>query len=356
MLGAAVVLVAGVCSVIAFASADQPAPGSRATAVSTEQVQRGPLSAQVSGAGTLTYRARADGAPYAVINQAHGVFTQLPEGGEEVGCGSALYRVDDKPVVLLCGPIPAYRALRLGLKGQDVRELNRNLHELGYDVGAHVRIDPSDDAFTSATEQALGALQRKLGLDATGELALADAVFLPGAIRIAKVIAQVGGLAQPGDAMLNATSVRLYVRLELEASQQGEVKKGDRAQITLPGNTPVPGRVTGFGAIAQAEQGTQPAAATIPTFVELDNPAAANGLAQAPVEVSITTKGVENALSVPVTALVGKSGGGFAVEVVHGDGQREMVAVKLGLFDTGGGRVQVEGDLREGDSVVVPSI
>jgi multidrug efflux pump subunit AcrA (membrane-fusion protein) len=72
--------------------------------------------------------------------------------------------------------------------------------------------------------------------------------------------------------------------------------------------------------------------------------------------VDITTKGVENALSVPVTALVGKSGGGFAVEVVRAGGRRELVAVKLGLFDTGGGRVQVEGDLREGDSVVVPSL
>jgi hypothetical protein len=29
--------------------------------------------------------------------------------------------------------------------------------------------------------------------------------------------------------------------------------------------------------------------------------------------------------------------------------------VKLGRFDTAGGRVQVEGDLRVGDRVVVPS-
>ena len=72
--------------------------------------------------------------------------------------------------------------------------------------------------------------------------------------------------------------------------------------------------------------------------------------------MDITTKGVDNALSVPVTALVGKSGGGFAVEVVRAGGRRELVAVKLGLFDTGGGRVQVEGDLRAGDRVVVPSI
>jgi hypothetical protein len=41
---------------------------------------------------------------------------------------------------------------------------------------------------------------------------------------------------------------------------------------------------------------------------------------------------------------------------VRADGRRELVAVKLGLFDTAGGRVQVvQGDLRRGDRVVVPS-
>lgn len=82
----------------------------------------------------------------------------------------------------------------------------------------------------------------------------------------------------------------------------------------------------------------------------------ARGLDNAPVDVDITTRGVHDAVSVPVTALVGKSGGGFAVEVVRTGGRRELAAVTLGLFDTGGGRVQVAGDLRAGDSVVVPSI
>ena len=72
--------------------------------------------------------------------------------------------------------------------------------------------------------------------------------------------------------------------------------------------------------------------------------------------MQITTKGVENALSVPVTALVGKSGGGFAVEVVRAGERRDLVAVRVGLFDTAAGRVQVEGDLRAGDRVAVPSL
>jgi peptidoglycan hydrolase-like protein with peptidoglycan-binding domain len=355
-LAAAAVLVAGVCGVVAVSGGDHPAAAAPAQASNTEKVEQGELSALVSGAGTLTYRARSDGSPYAVVNQAGGVYTQLPDAGNKVSCGGVLYRVDNRPVVLLCGAVPVYRALHVGVTGPDVRQLNRNLHRLGYDNDAHVRIDPADSAFTYKTEQALRVLQRKKGVGVTGELATRDAVFLPEAVRIAKVTGQLGGPARPGAPVLSATSDKLHVRVDLDASQQGAVKKGDRVQITLPGNTAVTGRVAGFGRVAQAEQGAQAAAATIPTFINLDDPAKADGLDQAPVEVDITTKGVDNALSVPVTALVGKSGGGFAVEVVRAGGRRDLVAVKLGLFDTGGGRVQVEGDLREGDSVVVPSI
>ena len=118
------------------------------------------------------------------------------------------------------------------------------------------------------------------------------------------------------------------------------------------------GRVARFGRVAQtpAGPGGQAADATIPTFISLDDPAKAGGLDQAPVQVDITTKGVDSALSVPVSALVGRSGGGYAVEVVRAGGRRELVAVTLGLFDTGNGRVQVDGQFGENDLVVVPSI
>jgi multidrug efflux pump subunit AcrA (membrane-fusion protein) len=338
----AVVLVAVVVAVAV------PSGGQEATAdarPNTEKVERGSLSAMVSGEGTLTYRAGPDGSPFTVTNQDGGVYTELPEAGDRVGCGHTLYRVDDRPVLLLCGSVPAYRGLHAGASGPDVRQLNRNLHVRG-----------AGSAFTSATGNALRALQRRRGTSANGSLGLGDAVFLPEAVRIAKLAGQVGGPARPGTPVLGATSGKLHVRVDLDASQQGEVARGDRAQITLPGSTTVSGRVAGFGRVAQAGEGSQPAAATIPTFIDLDHPRRAGGLDQAPVSVDITTKGVDDALSVPVTALVGRSGGGFAVEVVRADGQRELVAVRPGLFDTGGGRVQVEGDLRAGDSVVVPSI
>ena len=109
-----------------------------------------------------------------------------------------LYRVDDDPVLLLCGTVPAYRDLHTGDAGKDVRQLNRNLHELGYDADAGVDIDPGDNDFTWKTEQALEELQHDKGLDVTGALDLGDAVFLPESVRIAKVTGELGGSARPG--------------------------------------------------------------------------------------------------------------------------------------------------------------
>jgi hypothetical protein len=171
------------------------------------------------------------------------------------------------------------------------------------------------------------------------------------------VTGELGGSARPGAQVAQATSDTLDVQVDLQASQQGVVKEGDLAQITLPGNKSVKGKVDRLGRVAQtAGEDDDAGAATIPAYITLDKPEEARGLDRAPVQVEITTKGVESALSVPVTAIVGKSGGGFAVEVVRDGGRPELVAVALGLFYTANGRVEVEGDLAEGDQVVVPSL
>ena len=354
---AAVVLVAAAATggVVAVSSATRANGGAQEPPVNTATVERGNLSDRVSQYGILTYRARSDGSPYAVINQARGIYTELPESGDEVDCGDVLYRVDDTPVLLLCGSTPAYRSLSRGDGGPDVTELNANLVHLGYATRA--QLDPSSDRFSPETASALEKLQSKLGEDQTGSLDLGQAVFLPELVRIATVTGDLGGFARPGAQILDATSDTLEVQLALDPSQQGQVKPGDRAQITLPDNTSVTGKVDRLGRVAQIPVGQDDNAggATIPAYIGLDDPERARGLDQATVQVEITTKGVESALSVPVTAIVGKSGGGFAVELVRADGRRELVAVELGLFDTAGGRVQVEGDLHEGDQVVVPS-
>jgi Putative peptidoglycan binding domain len=356
-LAGAVVLVAAAATggVVVMASAKPATGAAQEPPVNTATVERGRLSDLVSQYGILTYRARSDGSPYAVFNRARGTYTKLPNAGDEVDCGDVLYRVDDKPVLLLCGSTPAYRSLSEGDSGPDVAELNANLVHLGYATRA--QLDPSSDRFSSETASAVEKLQSRLGEDQTGSLDLGRAVFLPESVRIAEVTGELGGSAGPGAQVAQATSDTLEVQVALDPSQQGEVRRGDPAQITLPGNTSVAGKVDRLGRVAQVPDGqdNNASGATIPAYISLNDPEKARGLDRAPVQVEITTKGVENALSVPVTAIVGKSGGGFAVEVVRADGRRELVAVKLGLFDTAGGRVQAEGDLRVGDRVVVPS-
>lgn len=355
--GVAVLVAVVAAGAVVASGREDAAPAAPAPSASTAKVQEGELSSMVTLNGILTYRARSDGSPYAAINRASGTYTDLPDAGDRVDCGDLLYRVDDDPVLLLCGTVPAYRDLRVGDAGRDVRQLNRNLHRLGRDRRAGVAVDPADDTFTWRTQAALRRLQRDRGADATGTLDVDDAVVLPMAVRIAEVTARPGGLARPGGQVAQATSDALVVQVDLDASQQGEVWPGDRAQVTLPGNTLVTGRVARLGRVAQAPAGQNAGAggATIPASISLASPAKARGLDRAPVRVEITTAGVKRALSVPVTALVGRSGGGFAVEVVRAGGRRALVAVQLGLFDTGGGRVQVEGDLRAGDDVVVPA-
>jgi hypothetical protein len=358
VLAAAVILAAAAATggVVAMSGAGQATPAAQASAVNTATVDRGKLSDLVSQYGILTYRARSDGSPYAVINRAGGTYTKLPNAGDKVDCGAVLYRVNNHSVLLLCGPTPAYRSLSEGDSGPDVTALNANLVHLGYATRA--QLDPSSHDFSSATASALKRLQSELGEDQTGSLDLGQAVFLPESVRIATVTGELGGSAQPGTQIAQATSDMLEVQVNLDPSQQGEVKKGNRAQITLPGKASATGKVDRLGRVAQvpAGQDNNAGGATIPAYISLDDPERAHGLDHAPVQVEITTKGVENALSVPVTAIVGRSGGGFAVEVVRADGRRELVAVKLGLFDNAGGRVQVvQSDLREGEQVVVPS-
>ena len=132
LTGAAVlVAVAATGAVVVLSGGEQATAAAQAASANTAPVQKGKLSAAVSQDGTLTYRARPDGSPFSAINHARGTYTELPEVGDKVGCGGVLYRVDDRPVLLLCGTVPAYRALHVGDAGRDVRQLNRNLHVRG---------------------------------------------------------------------------------------------------------------------------------------------------------------------------------------------------------------------------------
>jgi peptidoglycan hydrolase-like protein with peptidoglycan-binding domain len=320
------------------------------TALAT--VERGRLSSQVSETGTLGYAALPDGSPFSVVNQASGPFTALPSAGDVIRCGRPIYRVADEPVVLLCGRTPAYRALAEGMSGPDVRQLNRNLVALGY--ADRSELDPSSGYFGSVTAAALDGLQADLGLDETGTLEFDQAVFLPGPLRVTGSSATLGTMARPGVPIAQATSTRRQVRVDLGASLAADVEAGDRARITLPDNRTARGAVSRIGSVAGA--GSDSETATTPVYIELELANDAGAIDEAPVEVAITTGRVKDALSVPVTALLARAGGGYAVETVGAGGERDLVPVQLGTFDHENGLVQVTGSgLEAGQRVVVPA-
>ena len=343
----------------------------------TVRVEKRTLSAVISQPGILTYRARWDGSPYYVINQAQGTYTELPAAGQVVYQGHVLYRVNNSPVVLLYGSTPAYRSLSAGATGPDVAELNADLVALGYANSG--QLDPRSAVFGSATTAALQKLQAALGVTRTGTLALGQAVFEPTALRLTSVSVPPGVGAHTGQTVMQATSTARQVQLALDASQQTDVAVGDTVTVTLPNNDTTPGVVSSVGAVAtcpsssgSAGSGSDPAApgtdtcssgssgsAATPTInvgVTPSEPAATGTWDQAPVQVGITTDRVRGALTVPVTALLAQSGGSYAVEVAGPGASRRLVPVSLGLFDDADGVVQVTGSrLAAGQEVVVPS-
>ncbi|GAA1770546.1 hypothetical protein [Luedemannella helvata] len=363
--GTVLVLGAAAGGVFAVTSTSQNAAAepnaAEQTAAGLVPVRKGALSAQVNQSGTLSYAAQADGSSYSVINQQAGIYTKLPAAGSVVKCGKVLYWVDDNPVLLLCGSRPPYRDLSYGREGWDVKALNANLRALGY--ASEDEIDDGEDEFTGETAEALEDLQEDIGADETGRLNLGDAVFLPGPLRITKAIPKLGTRAAPGTAVVEAATTVRQVVVQLNAAQQSFVKKGFKVSITLPNNKVTPGKVSRIGTVASssgdqgdvATSGSTSSDATIPVYISLDKPNDAGTLDAAPVRVQITTEGVKDALIVPVTALIGIAGGGYAVERVNADGSRESVPVELGLFDNANGLVQVEGALAPGDRVVVPA-
>jgi hypothetical protein len=311
----------------------------------------------ISSDGTLEYTTPG-GSEYTVVNQASGTFSRLPRAGAVFSRGQVLYRVSDDPVILLYGNTPVYRALSEGNSGPDVRELNGNLVALGYATPS--QLDPTSDYFSYETRDALERSQHELGEDETGSLSEGQAVFLPGQARISTVNAILGTSARPGSTVMEATSTSRQVVVNVDASEQSEIKVGDQVEITLPDGQTTPGMASSIGTVASspASNSSSPGSSspTLPVYIALEHPRAAGNLDQAPVTVEITTGEVRHALFVPVDALLAFSGGGYTVETVGAHGVHKLVAVTLGTFDDAAGNVQIIGEVQAGERIVVPNV
>lgn len=348
----AVVVAAPLAAGVAYAARSQPeSPEPPAAVVTgTADVTRDTLTERIPISGVLGYAGSStvdhQGAP--------GVLTAAPGPGDTIRRGGVLFRVADAPVRLLLGRVPVYRDFRYGMTdGPDVRQLERNLVAMGFDPNRRMTVDRHFSAATAAAIRRWEASWGRKWYQRTGRLTQGQVVFLPAPLRVTEVQVRVGAAVAPGATVLTGTSTDRAVIAQLDTSQRGSVRVGDRVEVFLPDTDPIPGRVTEVGQVATTatdddEQG--PDMATVPLTIAVRVPRGF-GLDQAPVNVDITTGVRENVLVIPIAALLARPGGGYQVRLAGGP----MTPVEPGSFDETTGQVEITSGLTEGQSVEVPA-
>ncbi len=335
----AAAVIAGAVLMTAIAGVRAPAAPA-AQRLTTATVVRTDLATTVLTGGTLGYAAARP-----VINRLAGTYTSLPAAGRTIRAGRVLYRVDNEPVILLAGRIPAWRPFTPGMTGgPDVAELQANLIALGYASGL---LPAPTGQFDLLTDLAVRRWQAAAGCAITGQIALGQVIFLPAAARVGAPRAAVGQPAVPGAAPYQATTARRTVIVPVSQALP-PVAIGERVTIVLPSQARTPGTVT---AVGPAPPGSAPAASTALT-VTPSRPAATGTGTAVPVQVAVIIQSVRHVLAVPVSALLALAGGGYGMELVLRSGAHRLVAVSTGVF--AGGLVQVSGaDIAPGTKVVV---
>ncbi|MGP3691470.1 peptidoglycan-binding protein [Streptomyces sp. IBSNAI002] len=369
LLGAfAAVLTVGGVTAAALGRSEPKKPAGPAGTGHTAVIERSTLTAAKRVQGGLGY-----GGTREVTAQAPGTLTAQPEAGSVLEAGKALYSVDNSPVVLLSGAVPAWREMARGTEGPDVRQLQQNLRALGYDGAG------TDGTYGAGTEAAVRRWQKRLKVQETGRLAFGAVVFSEAPARVGGLKQALGAQLQPGAVVLTVTATAQQVRAELDAGDRSLAAVGAAATVTLPDGRTLKGKVTavspvtgggqdggkggsgggsggaggGSGGAGGGEGGGSQEKLAVDIALDDGKDADTGSYGEAPVKVDLVGERKENVLHVPVTALVA-AGEGYGVRLVSPAGTARTVPVETGLFASG--RVEVSGEgLEAGQTVEVPA-
>lgn len=341
-------VVAGVVTAGAVAAAVTAVnlPAARSTSpessapTTTAEVTRETLIDREDHDGTLGH-----GDDATVATGEGGTVTMLPAVGATVTRGKPIFKVDNKPVTLLYGTLPAYRTLRPGVEGSDVKQFEKNLWALGY------RGFTVDDEYTPATADAVRDWQDDLGLRETGTAATSRIKYAPGPVRVDSRAAELGALVQPGTELLRTTGTALVATVDLDVDDQRLARTGAGVEVSLPDGKTVPGRITAVDTVVEPGQGQEEDTTKIEVTVSFGG--APKGMDEAAVTVAFTAAQRANVLAVPVAALLALAEGGYGLQVVDGTATK-VVAVETGLFADG--KVEVSGGgIQAGTTVGMPA-
>ena len=262
-------------------------------------------------------------------------------------------------LVVMYGSTPAYRTMRVGLSGDDVRQLQENLADLGHTDGGGLLID---GVFDEATAAAVRDWQQAGGQHPDGTVGVADILFVAGPVRVGSWSqgVEVGQQLAAGSALAALTVIQAPVDGQMSTTQRvtAQVPLSDRdlvsegiaVNVELPDGTDIAGTLTSINPspVLDTETGENAVEVTI----LLAEPASEVWIG-ATVDIEITETLIEDALVVPATALLALVEGGYAVEVVGSDGSLRLIGVETGLFVDGDVEVRSP-ELSAGMSVVVP--
>ncbi|MEU6013676.1 peptidoglycan-binding domain-containing protein [Streptomyces sp. NPDC047515] len=315
-------------------------PPATATVVRTDLVQSKTVD------GRLDFAQRRP-----VKSAVQGTVTVAASEGRTVTRGQALYELNDKPVTLLYGPVPMFREMKVGDRGSDVLQLERNLRDVGYGSKLYVDIRYDKD-----TEAAVKLWQKSLNRETTGRVGRGDVVFQPGQVKVVAADAALADQVGPDTPVLTIASTKPVVRAELDQTDGALVARNTKVEVTLPSGRTAAGRVAGTvrpeetasGGGAGAQDGI-----TVEVVLDGGAGAASGEDAKASASVKFVSEAHRGVLAVPVEAVVALRGenGGYGLQVVQGTTSR-MVRVETGM--TADGRIEVSGpDLREGMKVGV---
>ena len=133
-----------------------PPPASRITV----PVEQRTLSSRVVGRGDASFDGAVDVTVETGELRIRPIVTgRVPKVGASVTEGRPLLEIAGRPVLALAGTLPAYRTVRPGLRGPDVRQLEQVLDRLGHDPGV------VDDLYTADTSAAVVRLYDAAGYE-----------------------------------------------------------------------------------------------------------------------------------------------------------------------------------------------
>jgi peptidoglycan hydrolase-like protein with peptidoglycan-binding domain len=227
LIGVAVLAVGGVIGWAAATVLTPPNDVLDSTAYTYVEVVDGEVQSSFRVGTVAEWRAVPIG-----TNQAAGVVTSVDVSpGQEVGIGAVLYTVNLRPVVIAQGEVPAFRSMARGSTGADVAQLQAMLAALGNYQG------PADGRFGAATDRAVRAWQKGLGLSADGVVNWGDVIFvtsLPTRVSLdPEVIARANAVAGGEEAIRGLTDEPSFT-VDLTAAQAREMPVGSRVDVRGP--------------------------------------------------------------------------------------------------------------------------